>query len=186
MFYALLWLVSLFAVVLQVLINQSLEHSYQKQISFLNSKTESLSPRFQRAVTLYEQKSRYKSKLAKLQTRTVDTAFIAEGLKALAQVVPANFWIEKIEFSTLSKIRSGNTGSKASKIKGMVIRGRTFIDLNHGNPEQVRDFRDELRKMAPFSIAQSRLDLSKVKIGKIGEKYFHNFLIEFAWPNSFL
>lgn len=186
MAYGVLWLVSLLAVGLQVLINQSLAHSYRTQILFLNSKTESLSPRFQRAVTLYEQRSRYKNKLSKLKTRTVDAAFVAEGLKDLAQAVPANFWIEQVEFSTLKKINSANTDKKAAETKAMVIRGRSFIDLNQENPEQVRNFRDKLRKMAPFTIAKSRLDLSKMKVGKIGEKYFHNFSIEFAWPNPLL
>ncbi len=184
MAYAFLWLVSLFALMLHLSITHSLTSSYQQQILLMNGKTESLSPQFQKAVALYEQRGHYKNKLKKLKTTTVDAAFVRESMRALSHAVPPNFWIEKVEITTLKKEKS-NAGNP-SRMKGMIIKGRSFIDLEQRKPDQVREFREALKQLAPFSIAQSRLDMSNVKIGKMNDHYFHNFAIEFGWANSLL
>lgn len=186
MIYLATCLFSLGVVGLRVMLSNVQIETLAHQTQLLNGKTERLSPQFQRAVTLYEQRTSLRNKLKKIKATTIDAHFIGESLKVVAKMLPKDFWLEKIHISSLAGSKATAGQAKPSQVQAMTIQGRSFIDLESEKPEQVRKFHDVLAGLTPYSLGSGRLDLSDMEVNKTNGRYYHNFTIEFAWLNSLL
>ena len=179
--------ISFLLLAVSFLSQQSQIKSYESQIYNLKQEIEIISPHYQKAVHLYTQRNQRKKKLSNIVNDIFESSFILESLNNLAKTIPENFWLKKIHFTTLdSKKFDDNKKKKSSAIKSMVIEGQLFIDSGNENPKEVQQFQKELQSRRPFSMAKSRVDLSDLNIGKVGERYFHKFTVEFAWINFIL
>ena len=97
--------------------------------------------------------------------------------------MPEPFWLQEIQISAFNPNDSDkNNKENKSSEKSMLIKGRVILDLENKSPDKIRQFQNEIKKNRPFSLAQSDLDLSDMKIGKLADRYYHDFTIQFTWP----
>ncbi len=179
------WLLALLVVLVQFQSQRSLIHAKRQEIEQFKVKIEQVSPLFQRAVQLYNKRNQHKKKLSHLFDTGIESTFIAESLEKLAQALPANFWLQNVQIAAL-KTKGADNKNKAKMQKRMVISGNVFLDMADQNQDHIKRFQAAIQKSVPFSMAESRLDLNKMSVARMGDRYYHNFEIEFFWPHLFL
>lgn len=184
--YCVIWLVSLFFMILHYHKNQVIKQVYYNEIKKLNFKIDKMLPQFQTAIQLYEKRMALQQKLSKLFSSACEITFVRQCLENLAYTMPQNVWLKAIQFSALEKNESHkNTNASATPKSSMVIQGNLLMDFENKDANPIQHFQETLQKYKPYSFAQGRLDLSSMKVKKMEDKYYHNFVIEFAWSNFF-
>ena len=180
--YATAWLISITVVLIQFRGQQSSVRELQNEIHAIKLGIEKVSPQFQQAVSLYQQRNKHRKKLAALYASTVETSFVIESLENLTQTLPKNFWLQNVHITT----QGGKKTDNKRKSKSMVIRGNVFLDMADENQDHMNKFHKALTGLRPYSLAESKLDPKKMKVSKLKDRYFHNFEIAFSWPDFIL
>ena len=179
------WLLALLVVLVQFQSQRSLINDKRQKIEKFKTKIEQVSPLFQRAVHLYNKRNQHKKKLAHLFRTGIESTFITESLEKLEEALPANFWLQNIEIAASKTTGAGNK-NKSKMLKRMVISGNVFLDMADQNQDHIKKFQAALQKSMPFSMAECRFDLNKMSVARLGDRYYHNFEIEFFWTHMFL
>ena len=179
------WLLALLLVLVQFQSQRSLINAKRQEIDQFKVKIEQVSPLFLRAVQLYNKRNQQKKKLAFLFETGIESTFITESLEKLGQALPANFWLQNVQITAL-KTKGADNKNKAKMQKRMVISGNVFLDMADQNQDHIKKFQAALQKSVPFSMAECRFDLNKMSVARMGDRYYHNFEIEFFWPHMFL
>ena len=185
--YSLSWIISFIFLYLQIQENQAIIISHNDEIKRLNVKMEKISPPFEQTVYLYGQRKKHQKKLAQILNGAVEKIFVIESLEYLAQTIPKKFWVQDFRISALgSKTSADNKKGKGSPKISMVIHGNLLLDLDSKKKGEVQQFQTALQKHRPFSLAESQLDLINVRMSKLQEKYYQNFVIKFNWLDYIL
>ncbi|MFQ5824557.1 MAG: hypothetical protein ACE5JB_10920 [bacterium] len=185
--YSVAWVISFLFLYLQYQKKQSIISSHYKEIKKIKLKVDKLSPQFQQAVQLYQQRNQHRQKLAKVFDISLESSFVLESLEIVANNIPENIWLNEIQISALdSKELTDNNNKSDTHKKSMFIKGNLVLDLENKNTGQIQQFQNTLQQFSPFSLAQSHFDLSDMNVNKLEERYYHNFIIEFNWLNNIL
>jgi hypothetical protein len=182
--YASVWIVSLGVIFGQYQSQRSENTSHQKSIEDYKKRIEIISPTFQKAVQLYGQRNAHRKELAKIFDRTMEPGFVVESLENLAAVLPENFWLQKLYITSDKGKKADKKKTKGSKT--MLISGNVLLNMAAKDQEQVKRLLETLGTRKPYSQAERYLDLGKMKVAKLDERYYHNFEMQFSWPNLFL
>lgn len=185
--YCLAWAISLLFMYLQYLKKESLISSYHNEIKKTKLKIDKLAPQFQQAVHLYHKRKQHQQKLMKVFNTSMESNFVLKSLEIVAKRIPENFWLSEIQISSLdSKDFTDNNNGSVTYNKSLVIKGNHFLDLENKNAGQIQQFQNTLKKFAPFSLAESRIDLSDMNVDKLGDRYYRNFVLVFRWLDNIL
>ncbi|MCG8606864.1 hypothetical protein MJD09_17995 [bacterium] len=182
--YASFWILSIGYIFARYKSERSEVITDQQKVEEYKEKIEQISPAFQKAVRLYGERNAHKKELAKVFGNSMEPSFVIESLDNLAESLPTNFWLQKLHIASDKGKKADKKKTKGSKI--MLISGNVLLDLAAEDKEQVKRLQMTLGKRKPYSRAESYLDLDKMKVTKLGERYFHNFSLQFSWPNIYL
>jgi len=150
-------------------------------------KMKKISPQYERTVHLYGQTKKHQKKLAKIFNGAVEKMFVIESLEYLAHTIPKKFWLKEFRISALGNKKSAdNKKGKGSPKISMAMHGNLLVELDSKVKGEIQQFQNALQKHRSFSLAESQLDLSNVNVGKLGGKYYQNFVLKFNWMNYIL
>jgi len=185
--YAILWVVLLMVMYLKIQNNLNFAKQYHKELTLLKTKIDRVAPDFKMAVSLYQQRNRFLTKLSGPIKSTVEPEFILRSLYGLSKKTTNNIWIEEISLSAMeNKDKADNNKKPLLKGRSMSLKGNLFVQPKSATPNPVERFYSDLQTEKPFSYAQGKLNLNNMTLRKIDARYSYNFVIQFNWEDMIL
>ncbi|MFQ5707762.1 MAG: hypothetical protein ACE5HO_09955 [bacterium] len=163
-----------------------LKSVYSEDRKRLEQKIRKVMPQYQTALALSKKRKVQREKLSHLFDGAWEPSILLATLENLALSTPKNVWVKEVSLTTIRAPASKKNEKVTTRpVNSMKIQGKLFFALKNNNG-QIQEFQKALTKYRPFSLAQSRLDLNSMRVGKLGDKYFHEFSLIFLWTSKLL
>lgn len=183
--YVAAWVLALFAMALDYRKYQVMKEVYVGHIEDFTRRIEDLSSPLTKALALDKKRMKHKRQIEKVLSSAIQSADLLHSLAGVARVLPGNAWVEEIEMTALTDLVGDKNPSPKQRMPAnfhMRLRCNLFLDLNERGATQFQDLQRELQASQPFVQAKAVVDYENMKVGKMNDRYYHNFEMEFFWP----